>query len=79
MALALKVDILQHQLKTLENSGESSQENKNNVDHCKRLQFIICYKLNKYSFLVNKDDNFKKGEALKRFDKRTLTLGECQN
>ena len=31
VALALKVDILQHQLKTLENSGQSSQENKNDV------------------------------------------------
>ena len=27
----------------------------------------------------NKDDNIHKSDALKRYDKRTLTLVECQN
>ncbi len=28
---------------------------------------------------INKDDNIHKSEALKRYDKRTLTLEECHN
>ena len=33
----------------------------------------------KYIHKRNKDDNIHKSEALKREDKRTLTLVECQN
>ena len=29
--------------------------------------------------IKNKDDNIHKSEALKRYDRRTLTLVECQN
>ena len=43
----------------------------------KRMSFAYIIRTTK--LLENKDDNIHKSEALKREDKRTLTLLKCQN
>ena len=43
------------------------------------FSWIISISILKLEFNINKDDNIDKLEALKRYDRRTLTLVECQN
>ena len=53
------------------------------------ILYPVCLGVDKYSqslivniellHYINKDDNIHKSEALNRYDRRTLTLVECQN
>ena len=51
------------------------------VCHSIRVFLFVCFIIitNKKKIYRNKDDNIHKSEGLKRWDRRTLNLVECQN